>query len=68
MVRMWKFVVSDWLKRLFARLFPFAKVGGWMRHGDFGEGNAGVAAPLIPKDPLLVGAAALEIPREDRLI
>lgn len=52
----------DWLKGLLARMFRFAKVGGWMRYGDFGEGSAGVAAPLTPRDPVLVGAAALEIP------
>ena len=54
-----------WLKRLLARLFPFARVGGWMRYGDFGEGSAGVGAPLPPRDPVLVGAAALEVPRDD---
>lgn len=61
---MWKFVVSDWLKGLFARLFPFARLGRWTRYGDFGEGSAGVGAPLIPRDPVLVGAGALEIPHD----
>jgi hypothetical protein len=54
----------EWLKGLLARLFPLARVGGWMRYGDFGEGSAGVPAPLTPRDPVLIGTAALEIPRE----
>jgi hypothetical protein len=53
------------LKALLARLFPFARVGGWMRYGDLGGGSAGVAAPLVPRDPILVGSAAREIPRDE---
>jgi hypothetical protein len=65
MAEMWKIALPDWLKTLLARLFPFARVGGWQRHGDFGEGSSGVRAPLIPRDPVLVGTAALEIPRDE---
>jgi hypothetical protein len=59
--------MREWLKGLLARVFPFARVGGWMRYGDFGEGSAGVGAALTPRDPVLVGAAAVETRREGQL-